>query len=281
MSRQTIDLPQGKITYRDEGEGPVILFSHGFLVDSELWQGLAERLVAQGFRCVRPDSPLGSHKHPMRPEADLSPPGVADVLGSFIEAMDLDHVTVVGNDSGGAIAQMLVARHPERIASLVLTNADALEVFPPWPFAWLPYLGHVPGGVNTLSMALQLRLNRITTYRMLTVDPIPDEQLKQWVKPIRQNPGIREDVKKLLNGLEKSQTMDAAEQLGTMDLPVLMVWGDRDRFFKLELAHRLAAMLKNATVIPVEGGRAFVMLDEPDLVAGHIAEFVSREVVTS
>ena len=281
MSRQTIELPQGEITYRDQGEGPVLFFSHGFLVDSDLWEGLTLRLVAKGYRCVRPDSPLGSHHTPMNPEAYLSPPGVADLLAGMIEKLDLDRVTIVGNDSGAAIAQMLVARHPERIASLILTNADALEVFPPRLFAWLPLLGHVPGGVNTLSMALQLRLNRIATYRMLSVDPVPDEQLKQWVRPIRREAGIREDVRKLLVGLEKSQTIDAAETLAGMDLPILMVWGDRDRFFKIELARRLAEMMKNATVVPIEGGRTFVMLDEPELVAGHIDDFVRKQVIGS
>lgn len=279
MSRQTIELPQGEITYRDEGEGPVLFFSHGFLVDSEIWQGLTQRLVARGFRCVRPDSPLGSHHTPMKPDADLSPPGVADLLAGMIEKLGLDQVTVIGNDSGAAIAQMLVARRPERIASLILTNADALEVFPPKLFAWLPLLGHVRGGVNTLSLALQLRLNRIATYRMLSVDPIPDEQLKQWVEPIRKNAGVRDDVRKLLVGLKKSQTIDAAEGLSGMDLPILMVWGDRDRFFKIELARRLAAMMKNATVVPIEGGRTFVMLDQPDLVASHIDNFVREQVV--
>lgn len=174
---------------------------------------------------------------------------------------------------------MLVARHPDRIASLILTNADALEVFPPKVFGWLPLLGHVPGGVKTLSLSLQLRLNRIATYRMLSVDPIPDEQLKQWVEPIRRQAGIREDVRKLLVGLEKNQTFDAAETLSGMDLPILMVWGDRDRFFKIELARRLAGMMKNVTVVPIEGGRTFVMLDKPDLVASHMDEFLKKQVV--
>ncbi len=102
MSRQTIELPQGEITYRDDGEGPVLLFSHGFLVDSELWEGLAQLLVAKGFRCVRPDSPLGSHRIPMNPGADLSPPGVAELLAGMIKALELDQVTVIGNDSGAA-----------------------------------------------------------------------------------------------------------------------------------------------------------------------------------
>ena len=278
MSLKTIELPQGEITYRDEGEGPVLFFSHGFLVDSELWEPLAQRLVARGYRCVRPNSPLGSHHTPMKPDADLSPPGVADLLAGLIEKLDLNQVSVVGNDSGGAIAQMLVARHPDRIASLILTNADALEVFPPKVFGWLPLLGHVPGGVKTLALCLQLRLNRIATYRMLSVDPIPDEQLKQWVGPIRRQAGIREDVRKLLVGLQKNQTFDAAETLSGMDLPMLMVWGDRDRFFTIELARRLSGMMKNATVVPIEGGRTFVMLDQPDLVASHMDEFLKKQV---
>ena len=100
------------------------------------------------YRCVVPDLPLGSHRTPMSPGADLSPPGLAKLIADFIEALDLDDVTLVANDTGGALSQLVVTRHPERIGRLVLTPCDAYENFLPPAFRYLQALARVPGGVR-------------------------------------------------------------------------------------------------------------------------------------
>src|SRR5687767_10119987 len=121
-----IALPQGTIRYRDEGEGPVLLFVHGLLVAGDVWRKVIPELRA-GHRCIAPDWPLGSHRVPMHEAADLTPEGVASLVAEFIDALGLEDVTLVGNDSGGAICQLVVARHNEegRITRLVLTTCDA------------------------------------------------------------------------------------------------------------------------------------------------------------
>ncbi|HTU13562.1 MAG TPA: alpha/beta hydrolase [Solirubrobacterales bacterium] len=278
MTELTVELPQGTIEYRDEGQGPAIVFSHGIFVDSSLWDGLVERLVPAGFRCIRPQTPMGCHRIPMKPDADLSPPGIADLLADFIDALELGSVPVVGSDSGGAVAQMLAARHPEKVSALILANCDALEVYPPVPFNLLPYMARMPGGIAPLGAAMRLRPVRWAAYRLLAVDPIPDRQLKAWLAPSSRNPGIRGDVNRLLGGVEKSQTFEAAEKLRGFDRPVLLVWGDRDRIFKPDLAERLAAMIPDARIEPVEGGRTFVMLDRPDEVSRRIADFLGSRM---
>ena len=107
--RHEIDLPSGRIRYREAGEGSPVVFVHGFLVDGRLWDGVVDRLSAT-HRCLAPDWPIGAQQIPMRPDADLSPYGIADLIASFLDALDLDDVTIVGNDSGGR--DVAGSRHP-------------------------------------------------------------------------------------------------------------------------------------------------------------------------
>src|SRR5579862_8034286 len=128
---QHITLPQGTIRYLDHGAGPTLLLVHGLLANTTLWGLLVPRLALH-FRCIAPELPLGAHTLPMNPDADLSPLGIAQLLADFLRALDLHDVTLVGNDTGGAICQLVIAHHPQRIIRLVLTNCDAFErFFPP------------------------------------------------------------------------------------------------------------------------------------------------------
>src|SRR5438093_1442179 len=107
-----IELPQGPIHYRDLGEGPPVVFVHGLLVNGSVFGEVPERL--KGFRCLVPNWPLGSHSEAMNAGADLSSHGLAALIAAFIEKLGLTDVTLVGNDSGGALSQLVAARHPER-----------------------------------------------------------------------------------------------------------------------------------------------------------------------
>src|SRR5262245_4818136 len=118
---QRVELPQGPIHYRDVGSGPTLLFVHGLLVEGSVWDPAIERLKDK-HRCIVPDWPLGSHPEPMRPDADLTPHGMAKLIADFIGALGLKDVTLVGNDSGGALSQMVATRHPDCIERLVLTT---------------------------------------------------------------------------------------------------------------------------------------------------------------
>src|SRR6266567_7552876 len=125
-----VSLPQGTVRYSDQGTGPTLVFLHGLLANRLLWGRVIPRLVSH-FRCIAPDLPLGAHSHPLHPDANLSPLGVAQLVADFLEALDLHEVTLIGNDTGGAICQLVIAHHPERITRLVLTNCDAFEQFFP------------------------------------------------------------------------------------------------------------------------------------------------------
>ncbi|MCW2989014.1 MAG: alpha/beta hydrolase, partial [Solirubrobacterales bacterium] len=153
--RKEIDLPAGRIRYREAGSGRPIVFVHGYLVDGRLWDGVVDRL-SDRYRCIAPDWPIGAQQIAMKPDADLTPPGVAATIASFLQALDLEDVTIVGNDSGGAMSQVLVTRHPERIGRLVLTNCDTYENFPPGPFKAMPPIAKLPGGMSVLAAPFRI-----------------------------------------------------------------------------------------------------------------------------
>lgn len=271
--RCLLKLPQGRLSYRDEGEGPALVFAHGLLVGSDIWDEVVARLVGQGLRCIRPELPLGSHRIPLDPDADNSPPGAADLLGDFLEALSLERVILVGNDSGGALCQILAATRPGRVAGVVLTNCDIGHAFPPFPYSLLPRLARLPGGVRGLAASLQTRPGRRLAYGPTMLEPIADSRLREWTRPVAADAGVRRDVSKLLLGVDKSQTLEAAERLRGFDRPVLFAWGVEDGIFKRSHAQWLAERLPDATIAPVEAAKTFAMLDNPsrvaELIAGH------------
>jgi pimeloyl-ACP methyl ester carboxylesterase len=273
-SRQ-IDLDEGPIRYRDLGSGPPILFVHGLLVNGNLWRDVAPRL-ADRFRCIVPDWPLGSHELPMRATADLTPPGIAETVVRFADALGLGPFTVVGNDTGGAIAQMAVARHPDRFARLVLTDCDAFENFLPPRYRYLCWAAHVPGALAVLAQTLRLGFVRQLPigYGPLTRNPIPAEIAASYVKPASTSAEIRENLSRTLRGVSSKDTLAAAERLREFRNPALLVWSMDDPIFPFEHARRLAALLPNARVEAIRNSRCFVPEDQPAVLAEHIRSFM-------
>lgn len=266
----SVELPQGTVHYQDAGKGPVVVLVHGLLVDGTLWSRVAPLLA--GCRVVRPDLPLGSHRTAMHPDADLTPAGLGTLIADFLAALDLTGVTLVGNDTGGALSQIAAADHPERIGRLVLTNCDAYRNFLPPAFRPLQLLPRIPG-----AMALAARLVRTAPARaafgVLTTDPIPAELYAGWVAPAREDPGVRRDLGKVLRGITPRETMRAIEVLRRAERPTLIAWGRRDRFFRPAFAERLAADIPGARLEWLPDARTFTPLDAPERLAGLIGEF--------
>src|SRR3954451_19148909 len=179
--RKEIDLPAGRIRYREAGEGKPVVFVHGFLVDGRLWDGVVDRL-SDRCRCIAADWPIAAHQLAMNPDADLSPPGIAALIASFLEALELEDVTIVGNDSGGAMSQVLVTKQPERIGRLVLTNCDTHENFPPGIFKAMPPLAKLPGGMTVLSAPFRIGAVARQAFAPFAKTKIPDELIASWMK---------------------------------------------------------------------------------------------------
>jgi len=209
----------------------------------------------------------------MNPDADLTPPGIAALIASFLEALDLSDVTVVGNDSGGAMSQILVTRHPERVGRLVLTNCDTHENFPPGIFKAMPPLAALPGGMSVLAAPFRIGAVARAAFRPFSKKPIPAELIASWMKPGMEDSGVRRDLKKVTAGMNKRYTLEAAKKLRDSDLPILLAWAPGDRFFPISYAMRLAEETPNARLVEIPGASTFVSLDQPKRLAEEIAAF--------
>jgi pimeloyl-ACP methyl ester carboxylesterase len=276
-----LSLSAGTISYRESGRGTgtPIVFVHGLLVNGLLWRKVAPQLEGAG-RVIVPDWPLGSHTRPMNPDADTSPRGVAQLVAEFLEELDLSDAVVIGNDTGGAICQVLVTERPERVGKLVLTNCDAFENFPPPAFKPMVAAAKAPGGLKALMAPMRSRALRRTpmAYGALTHDPIPDDVTDAWVGPMLDNADIRRDCAKTLRGMKSEVTLAAAERFPAFTKPVLIAWGADDKFFPLDTGRRLATSFPNARFEEILGSRTFVSEDQPERLGALVAGFVREPV---
>jgi pimeloyl-ACP methyl ester carboxylesterase len=272
--RHEIELPAGRIRYREAGEGKPVVFVHGFLVDGRLWDGVVDQL-SDRCRCIAPDWPIAAHQVAMNPDADLSPPGIAALIAGFLEALELEDVTIVGNDSGGAMSQVLVTRHPERIGRLVLTNCDTHDNFPPGIFKAMPPLAKLPGGMTVLSAPFRIGALARAAFKPFARTPIPADLVASWMRPSLSDPGVKRDATKVTAGMNKRYTLEAAERLSESELPLLLTWAPGDKFFPISYAERLAKETPNARIVEIPDARTFVPLDQPRRLAKEIAVFLS------
>lgn len=269
-----VDLPGGRIRYHDTGKGAPVVFVHGVLVNSDLWRKVVPTVAAAGYRCLSPDLPLGSHEIPV-PTADLTPTGVADLVADLLERLDLTDVTVVANDTGGAITQLLLTRRPERIGRVVLTSCDAYEAFFPPVFAALPVLARVPGSMRPLTELMRIRaLHQLPiAFGWVTKRLVPPEIADSYLLPSRNSAAIRKDLRRFLKNVHRRYTLDAATRFPSVRVPVLIVWAREDKLFPLAFAERLAADLPNATLKFIDDSYTFLAEDQPELLSETILEF--------
>jgi pimeloyl-ACP methyl ester carboxylesterase len=279
-TRRRIELPAGTIEYREAGpaDGAPVVFVHGFLVDDALWADVPEQVAGHGFHTFTPTWPLAAHRTAMRPDADLSPRGLARLVLSFLEANDLRDVTLVGNDTGGAVCQFVLDEDPSRIARVVLTNCDAFEVFPPFPFDLLFRLCRHPRAGKAVLGAMRVAAMRTSKlgFGWLVRRRLTAEETLPWVTPYLTDPDVRRDVARFARAWRAADLVDVATRLPAFDRPVLLCWGTDDPFFRLALGRRLAGAFPRARLVEVPGGGAFLPLDQPDRLAGEIAAFLDE-----
>ncbi|WP_326953080.1 alpha/beta fold hydrolase [Amycolatopsis sp. NBC_01286] len=270
-----VRLPAGEVRYFERGSGAPVVFVHGVLTNAELWRKVVPDVAAAGFRCVAPDLPLGSHDLPMRADADLSPTGAADVLADFLDALDLRDVTLVANDTGGALTQILLSRRPERVGRVVLTPSDCFEYFFPPIFKPLPAIARIPGSMAVLGQLLRIRAlyPLPVLFGWVVKRPLPDAVAQAYLAPLRKSAGVRRDLRKLLRDVHPRHTLAAAAALRTFDRPVLLAWASEDKLFPIALAHRLAALLPDAKLVEIADSYTFVSEDQPAVLARHVVEF--------
>jgi pimeloyl-ACP methyl ester carboxylesterase len=271
----TVTLPAGTIHYATAGPtdaAPPVVFVHGFLVDSRLWEGVAQRLAGAGVRSYLVDWPLGSHRQPMADGADLSPAGVARLINDVLEALGLRDVTLVGNDTGGALCQLLLADDPTRIGRVVLTNCDAFENFPPTMFVPLFGAAKHPWLTSALLAPMRVRALRHSPlgFGLVMRRPRDAELTRRWVTPALTDRRIRADIARFARGLDRHALVAAAPRLRDFAGPARLVWGTADRAFTVETGRRLADAFADGQLVEVPDVSTFVPVDAPAAVADAI-----------
>ena len=266
------------IEWTEAGSGSPIVFLHPLLTNGLHWRKVTPLVAAEGFRCVVPTLPLGAHTRPMPVDADLTPPGLTRLVRDFITGLDAGPVTLVGNDTGGALTQMVAAAHPDVVERAVITSCDAFEQFPPLLFRYLKVAAAVPGLPFAVGQSLRLRALRHTpiTFGWLAKHKIPHEVIDAYAKPLLSDARIRRDVTKVLRGLDGRYTTSAADLLRGFDKPVLIAWAEQDRVFSPDLATRLHDVLPNSTLQFIPDSYAFTPEDQPEALARAIVDFCQR-----
>ncbi|OZM74217.1 alpha/beta hydrolase [Amycolatopsis antarctica] len=274
-----VELSAGTIEYTDTGgDGPVLVLLHGLTMDGSLW----DEVVAEfggSFRCVRPTLPLGGHRIPMRPGADLTLRGIALLTGEFLERLDLHEVTLVLNDWGGA--QILLAeQRAERVARLVLTSCEAFDNYPPGiPGKVIGIAARLPGGLALMLRTLRLRAVRRApaSWSWLMKGPMPHALMDRWFAPATDDPQIRGDLRRYALSIPSRQTLlEWAERMRTFTRPVLIAWATEDKIMPIEHAHRLAALFPDARLIEIADSYTLIPIDQPTRLAGILSRFVAE-----
>jgi pimeloyl-ACP methyl ester carboxylesterase len=272
-----IELSAGTIEYTDTGgDGPVLVLLHGLMMDSSLWDGAIADLSA-GHRCLAPTLPLGAHRHPMDPAADLSLPAIARLVAEFLDRLDLHDVTLVGNDTGGALVQLLMGDGAARVGRAVLASCDAFDNFPPGLTGkTLVLTGKLPAPAFGLFMQqMRLRPVRRLPIAFGWLTRRGDAATARWMKPVLTQPAIRRDTVRALRAVaaDKGLLEKAAERLPGFTRPALVMWASGDRVMPPEHGRRLAELLPDARLAEVPDSYTLIPLDQPASFARLVREF--------
>jgi pimeloyl-ACP methyl ester carboxylesterase len=271
----TIDLSAGPIDYLDTGgDGPTVVLLHGVLMNNSVWRSVITAL-APTFRCIAPTLPLGAHRQPMRPGADLSIDGIALLVAEFLERLDLQDVTLIMNDWGGP--QLLVDHgRTERIGRLVLVACEAFENFPPGaPGRRLAKLAAAPGGFGLQSLLMRSATVRRTVAAALVKQHVPDEILRDWFQPFIRDREIRQDLRSYCLSVPLDSGRNWSAGLASFDKPALVVWAPEDQMMPPEHGRRLADLLPDGRLVEITDSYTVVPLDQPEKLADAVRAFVT------
>jgi pimeloyl-ACP methyl ester carboxylesterase len=269
-----IELSAGTIDYKDTGgDGPTLVLLHGLLMDASLWDDVIADLSVD-HRCVAPTLPLGAHRHPMHADADLSLRGIARLVAELLDRIDLHDVTLVGNDTGGALVQLLVCDDATRVSRIVLASCDAFDNFPPGLTGkTLVLTGKLPPTLFGLFMQ-QLRLRPVRRLPLAFgwLTKRGDAATARWIKPVLRQREIRRDTVRVLRAAaaEKHVLLDAAECLPTYDHPALVVWASGDRVMPPGHGRRLTELLPHGRLVEIPDSYTLIPLDQPARLAASI-----------
>ncbi|SAL13347.1 alpha/beta fold hydrolase [Caballeronia humi] len=271
-TRKAVDTSAGTVEYRESGTGRPVLYVHGIFTNSHIWDPVVEKLP-DGLRHIQPDFPFGAQHVPAREDADLSPTGLAAILLDVIEALDLKDVTIVANDTGGAVTQIAATGddpRAARIGRLVLTNCDAFEEYPPPAFKTVQDAAKA----DPVALAAQSQTpeGRAAFLATAAKTRLPDSELLEILGGGVTNPEVARDGLKVLLAMAPHYTLDAAKNFSKYQKPVSLVWGENCIFFPPALGVRLKESFPNARLKSVPNAMLLVSIDQPQAVADAIVE---------
>jgi pimeloyl-ACP methyl ester carboxylesterase len=257
---RSIETASGRISYAEEGTGPVALFVHGVLLNKHLWRYQLAGL-SDIRRCIAVDL-LAHGDTVIKPDQDVSVTANTAMLREVLDALKIDQVDLVGNDSGGGIAQIFAALHPDRVRTLTLTNCDTHDNWPPEAFK--------PFVEMTLAGGLRETLNAMLADKAIYRSPqalgpayerpenVTDEDIETYLRPLVRSDQRTHDVQRFVAAFDHYHTVAIEPRLRQLRAPTLIVWGTDDIYFPVKWAHWLAEAIPGAKPpVELEGARIF------------------------
>jgi pimeloyl-ACP methyl ester carboxylesterase len=271
-----VETPSGRVAYVQAGSGPVALFVHGVVLNKHMWRHQLAAL-SDIRRCIAVD--LLAHGHTeIAPNQDVSVTANAKMLREVLDALQIDQVDLVGNDSGGGICQIFAALNPHRVRSLTLTNCDTQDNWPPEAFT--PFVEMV--GAGGLTKTLNAMLGDKSIYRSPGAlgpayeDPNieTDEDIEIYLRPHVRGEQRTHDLERFVGAFDNKHTLAIEGQLRKLNAPTLIAWATDDVYFPVEWAHWLAEAIPGAKApVELKGARLFFPLERADsfneLLRGH------------
>ena len=248
-------------------------------MDGEIWRDVTVDLRTD-HRVIAPTLPLGAHRTPMRPDADLSLTGQAELLAEVVAAVGGDDVTLVANDWGGPL--VTAVRHPDLIDRLVVTPCEAFDNLPPGlPGRFAGLSARLPGGVFMAAQGLRIPvLRRLPmTFGPMAVGPVPPDLVRSSLRPLRTQRGVRRDLERYVRSTRDDELEAIVDDLATLDVPTLVAWTADGRMMPAEHGTRLAELLPHGHYAEIADARVLVQLDQPSTVARLIREFIRTHPV--
>lgn len=275
---RTVSTPSGSIRYVERGKGPVALFVHGVLLNNWLWRHQVEGL-SDIRRCIAPDL-LAHGGTVIEASQDVSVTANAHMLAQFLDALKIDQVDLVGNDSGGGICQIFAARYPQRIRTLTLTNCDAHDNWPPEAFK--PFVERVRQG--GLGGTLNAMVGDKAVFRSEQAlgpayeDPskVTDVTIDTYLQPHLSSAARTRDLERFVVAFDNAHTVSIESKLKAVNAPVLIVWGDDDVYFDRKWADWLEKTLPGTRKkVVLEGARIFFPEERADAFNAQLRAFCS------
>jgi pimeloyl-ACP methyl ester carboxylesterase len=259
-TRHSVQTASGRISYTEQGAGPVALFVHGVLLNGHLWRHQLSHL-SDGRRCIAIDL-LAHGDTEIAPDQDVSVTANANMLKEFLDSLKIEQVDLVGNDSGGGIAQIFAALNPERVRSLTLTDCDAHDNWPPEAFK--PFLAMSAAG--GLRKTLDAMLSDKKIYRSPQAlgpayehpERLSDDTIDKYLQPLVRTEQRTRDLQRFLAAFDNKHTLAIEARLKTLQASTLIVWGSDDAYFDVKWSRWLADTIPGTRRrVELKGARIF------------------------